>query len=741
MIRLRSLVLLVAAACAVAWGPPVDRRPPNLRTVLAVFWSSEDFPPSVAAAGILREAFQSAADLSIDLFTEYFESDRFAGVEHEKAFRDYLARKYAGRTIDLLIVQSDAVLRFMTRYRAELFPDAPIVHSGFSAPDPETSERGSGITSIVMAPAINDTLSLALGLHPATQRVHVILHVPDRDGRTEALVRSQLGTVDSRVPIEYAEPATVNDLLAFVRAVPRDDLILYVHWSSEEPGRPVSSADATSLIAGAAAAPVYAIAESTIGSGVVGGAVYSYADLGQRLADAGLQVLRGVRAQDVPDQRLTPLPTFDAQQLSRWRIDELALPPQSRVIHRDATAWAQYKWHILGALGFAAVEAMMIGALVLQRSRRRDSEARNDAILRCLPDLMFLQSAEGVYLDFYARDRQQLLMPPEKFLGRDMRDVLPPAMVRTLELKFREVFASADPQTAGPVTMEYDLPMPDGTRHYEARLVACDGRRVLSIIRDITDRRRAEDSLRRTQDELATATRLSTLGEFTASIAHELNQPLAVVTMNSNLALRWTADGERRLPQIRAALDDVVTATARASDIVRHARKVYQHRELQVSSIDVTALVKDVCDIKKRRLKAAGVSLELDLAPGLFARGDLVALRGVLLNLIVNAIEAMEQADRAPRHLSLRTRLNGAGAIEVTVTDTGPGVATEAAQVLFRTGQSTKPDGMGIGLSTSRAIVEALGGRIGLTANSPAGATFTVTIPADATTAPNTPAA
>jgi two-component system sensor kinase FixL len=101
----------------------------------------------------------------------------------------------------------------------------------------------------------------------------------------------------------------------------------------------------------------------------------------------------------------------------------------------------------------------------------------------------------------------------------------------------------------------------------------------------------------------------------------------------------------------------------------------------------------------------------------------------------------MEQADRAPRHLALRTRLNGAGAIEVTVTDTGPGVATEAAQVLFRTGQSTKPDGMGIGLSTSRAIVEALGGRIGLTANSPAGATFTFTIPADATTAPNTPAA
>jgi len=332
-----------------------------------------------------------------------------------------------------------------------------------------------------------------------------------------------------------------------------------------------------------------------------------------------------------------------------------------------------------------------------------------------------------------------------------MRDVLPPQMVQLLEQKFQEVFASPDPQADDPVTMEYELPMPDGPRTYEARLVACDGRRVLSIIRDITDRRRAGESLRRTQEELVTASRLSTLGEFAASIAHEMNQPLAVVTMNSNLALRWTADGERRMPQIRAALQDVVGAAARATDVVRHARKVYQHRELEVSSVDVAELIAGVCDIVKRRIKTSAVALELDVTPGLVARADIVALRGVLLNLVLNAIEAMEQVDRARRQLTIRARRKPAGNIEVVVCDSGPGVSEAIAEQIFRTGHTTKPDGMGIGLSTSRAIIEALGGHISVTNNvtqpSPdgfggqaGGAAFTFTIPADAATGPDTPA-
>ena len=749
-IRLRAFAIVVIVACAVAW--PAAIRPSRVRTVLSVFWSSEEFPPSVAASRILRDAFQAAPDLSVDFFAEYFESDRFKGTAHEEAFRDYLLRKYDGRTIDVLIAQTDAVLRFFTRYRAELFPEAAIVHSGISAPDPEASERGAGITSIMSAPAIHETLALALRLHPDARRVHVIAHVPDSDGRTEAMVRSGLREFEPNVRLEYPQPATLDDLLVLVRSVPPAELIFLVRWSSEVPGRVVSAADAAGLVGAAASAPVYTIAESSIGSGAVGGAVYSYAEVGRRLADAGLQILRGVRAQDIPDQRLSATMTFDAQQLQRWRIEATQLPAGSRIINRDVNGWARYRWYIAGAIGFAAVEALMIGTLVLQRSRRRDTEARNQAILRCVPDLMFLQSADdGVYLDYHARDPRTLLLPPEQFLGRPMRDVLPPAMVQMLEQKFKEVFASSDPQADDPVTMEYELPMPDGPHVYEARLVACDGRRVLSIIRDITDRRRGEESLRRTQEELTTASRLTTLGEFAASIAHELNQPLAVVTMNSNLSLRWTADGERRMPQIRAALQDVVAAAARATDVVRHARKVYQHRQLEVGSIDVAELIAGVCYIVKRRIKASAVTLELDAAPGLVARADIVALKGVLLNLVLNAIEAMEHVDRARRQLTIRARREPSGNIEVVVSDTGPGVSEEIGEQIFRTGHTTKPDGMGIGLSTSRAIIEAHGGRIWVKNNatqpSPdgvggqaGGATFTFTIPADAATGPDTQA-
>jgi signal transduction histidine kinase len=707
--------------------------------VIDVFWSSEDLTASVAASETLRDTFAAASDLTTDYFAEYFESDRFPGAAYEEAFRDYLARKYAGRPVDVIIAHTDAVLRFLLRHRATLFPDAAIVHNGVVVPDPETSERGAGVTSLISAPPLSETLTLALRLHPSAQRVHVIAHAPGREGRMEAMARSQLRGRDRTVPLEFPQPATLEELLAVVRAVPPHDVIVYVRWSSSEPGRSGAAADGAGLVAGAARAPVYVVTDANLGSGAVGGAIYSVTEIGRRLAETSVRILRGVRAQDIPNERLTATPTFDARQLARWNIAEAALPASSRILFRDVSGWVTHKWLIAGAVGFVGLEALMIGALVLQRSRRRESEARNQAILRCLPDLMFLQTADGVFLDYYSRDPAGLLHPPETFLGRPMRDVLPPEMVNLLEDKFRDVFASDNPGTADPVTVEYEMTMPNGLRHYEARLVACDSTRVLSIVRDITDRKRADEELRRTQEELATASKLSTLGEFTASIAHELNQPLAVVTMNANLSLRWTADGERRIPQIRAALQDVVAAAARATDVVKHARKVYQHRSLEIAPLDVAALISGVCDIVKRRLRAAGVGLELDIAGGLVARADAVALRGVLLNLIVNAAEAMEQVDRGRRNLTIRARLNSAGSILVSVIDTGPGVPAEMVDVLFRTGQTTKPDGMGIGLSTSRAIVEAHGGRIGLTSNDASGATFTFTIPAE-TAGSDTPA-
>ena len=509
-------------------------------------------------------------------------------------------------------------------------------------------------------------------------------------------------------------------------------------------------------------------------------------------------------------------------------------------------------------LSTMAVPLILIAGLLEQNRAEHRSlvamEQQNSATLRALPDLMFVQTRDGVYLKNYASSNADLLVVPELFLGRNMKEILPADVAALFEPAFRTVTPDE------PSVLEYSLEVGGELRQYEARLIGLDADRVLSIVRDITARRRSEDALREAQRRYALAIaaggigvwhldvksgrlqvegglrevlgytdaevddqisswyalvcpddledvrsrltdftngtspvyetecrliakdrsvrwilsraaiadrvdgavnrvtgtyaditgrkeaedalkhandtmvrmgRVTALAELSASIAHELNQPLAAIATNANTCLRWM-DSAVSDADLRGALKDLVADSRRAGQIVRRTREMFANRSVSRAPTDLNGVIRNVLDLLRTRLRDAGVQLELELAESLPAiEADKVQVQQVLMNLVLNAVDAMLEVGTGRRVLSVQSRSTDNG-VQVSVRDTGSGLPALDVEQVFEPFYTTKTDGIGIGLAISRSIVEAHGGAIWASVEAGPGATFSFTLPAHA---------
>jgi signal transduction histidine kinase len=610
----RFAVLLLAVVPVLgpctASGQPVP--PP---TVLVLHWSTEDFPTSPVVNAAIRESF-AAGGTFVDLSTEYLESDRFPESVASRALSDYIRQKYRDRRIAVVIAIAEPALTFALNIRPELFPGAPIVYSGVTELSGSIRHENGGLAGVVSGAAYAATAELALTLHPDATQMVVIAYSPNSPLQESA--RSALASVAQRVQISYRTETSVPALIEAVRAVPRDSVLLFVRHSQDDPGNALTPPEVASLVSKAAPVPVYGIADSYIGVGVVGGVVTETHAVGTRVANLARRILDGTRPEAIPFDQLPLAPVFDARQLRRWGLSERSLPVGTVVRFRTPSAWEQYRTAIVSISAVVLLQSILIAGLVFERRRRRQAE---------------LESRRNL------------------------------------------------------VAMAH------------------------------MDRRAA-------------------MGELAAALAHELSQPLNAILQNAGVAhmLLTSTPVPPALNEIRDIISDIHHDDIRAAEIIRRMRGLLQKHELEALPVDLNEVAQETLAIVRPDAHAREIQLEIDVADDVRPiRGDRIHLQQVLLNLLMNAIDAVATMPTECRRVRIWTRQNDSD-VRVAVTDTGAGIPADRIAQIFEPFYTTKTGGtgMGMGLAIARSIIEAHGGRLAAENNAGEGATVWFDVPRSA---------
>jgi C4-dicarboxylate-specific signal transduction histidine kinase len=421
-----------------------------------------------------------------------------------------------------------------------------------------------------------------------------------------------------------------------------------------------------------------------------------------------------------------------------WR-DTLAKGEPLHVEVRFRRADGQYRWHAIDRVALRDESGKVIKWYataydIEDRKRAEDALRRGEAYLAEAQRLNVTGSFGWRVAD------NVIVWSNETYRILDIN----PATEPTLELVFerthpddvdlvRSMIERVAHEDRG-FDFEHRLLLPDGTiKHLHVRThrvrFESDEVEVVGAVMDITAARKGEEALRRAQAELTHASRVATLGELSASIAHEVHQPLTAIVASGNAAVRWL---DHEVPERARAIRSVtrmISEANRASQVILRIRELAKKAEPVMSQVDINSLVTDVLMLINREATGQRVEVQTQLASKLPpALGDRVQLQQVLINLVMNGIQAMAPVTDHARVLVVRTQRHDANQILVAVADTGIGIDSENLDRLFGAFYTTKPDGMGMGLSISRSIVETHGGSIQATRNSGPGMTFQFTL-------------
>ena len=803
----------------------------------------------------------------MEFYSESLDIVRFPSDSYSRLFRNYLGEKYVDYPPDLVLLIYVGNLGLAEKLLKELFPGVPIVVIGLTEEKISPAQLGIHLTGLAQRSDPRGTIELVLRLQPETRRIVVIGGTAEVDTHVVSRVREAARSLTGRAEFDFWTNRSMSEMTQAVRSLPPQTAILFTRMFRDGAGQAFNSAQAVKLIAESANVPVYIMTGTLLGSGAVGGTVADVAALAQRAGELAHRVLNGAAPKSLPFEiRTDGVPMFDWQALKRWGISESHLPPGSIVRNRPRSIWAQYQWYIIGALVIMAIQAAMIADLLLHRARRRRAEAElwesrqfmelatdageiglwvRDMVrdelwatprLRALfgfgpkdvlsikefqarihPDdrhriTTAMEHARDAEIPFEVEFRTALPLVAERWVatkGRFVRDPQGQA-VRTMgtiidvterkraeerlrkseewlrlaaegshlgvwywdemtkelswdgpthemfgvpadtEITLQTFYKALHPDDVERVRQTWRDAL-DSRQPYQIELrvqrtdssicwIHARGRgyydetgnptRMIGVVLDITERKKSESELQLQRQELAHITRVATMGELATSLAHELNQPLTAILSNSQAAQRFLAADPADLEEVREILTDLVKDTGRASDVIRRMRTLVKKEQLEFTSLDLGNVIGEVVLLAHSDAILHNIRVLQEIDPRLPPSwGDRVQLQQVLLNLLLNAFDAMADCPPREREIHVRAVRDGGQMVEITVSDHGTGLTVDELEKVFQPFYTTKHDGLGMGLSITRSIIEAHGGRLWAENNPDRGATFYFTLP------------
>lgn len=383
-------------------------------------------------------------------------------------------------------------------------------------------------------------------------------------------------------------------------------------------------------------------------------------------------------------------------------------------------------------LGMLSITTLLLASAMAERRTAeqavRESEAKYRLIVENQTDLVVKTDRDGYVLFASPTVGETFGETPERLLGRPFRLLVREADQNDPDSLWGRLFAPP-----WCCYLEQPVQTPNGQRWlgWAAKTVMEENGKpcaVVAVGRDITERRSAEDESRQYLEELAHVGRISAMGEMAAGLAHELNQPLCAITTYAQACRRLL--GADAKPELVGAMERVAANAQRAGEIIRHMRSFVRKDDPNVGPADINGLINDVLELTSAELRRGRIRVDARLGSDLPAvEVARIQIHQVLVNLIRNAVEAMCADTERERHLLIRTAFDGGGSLEVTVTDTGPGLPSELMDSIFEPFVTGKAEGMGLGLSISRSIIERHGGRLVAENRPDGGAEFRFSLP------------
>jgi signal transduction histidine kinase/ABC-type uncharacterized transport system substrate-binding protein len=743
----QSKLLVLCALCVLFFCTALNgaggAEEARAKRVLIISTGSRLAPGFMLVDQQLLEALAKFPSGRIETYAENLDLVRFSSERYQRIFTDYLTGKYADNPPDLVILVFVGNLATPAKLLPRLFAGTPIIVAGLTEEEIRPDQFGGGLFS-GLAQRLNPgaNFDLILRLQPEVRRVVVIGGTAEIDRHVLQRVREAASSFKERIAIDFWDNRSIGELRQAVKGLPRETVILFARMFRDGAGQAVVSAQVGQWIAQWANVPVYVMFDSAVGSGAVGGAVASIEAFGKRAGELASLVLSGSDIKSLPFEiRTDTVPMFDWRALQRWGISENRLPPGSVVLHKPTSLWAQYRWYIIGAATVIALQALMIAGLMLQRVRRRRAEADLSE------SRQFMEMAtEAGGIGLWVRD----LIRGEMWGSPRMRALF--GFAPNEAFKIDDVLARINPDDRGPMMSIIERAQEKG-EPFEAefrtavpgvpeRWIVARGQfvrgpqgqtlRRMGTMIDITERKRVELEIQRQREELAHVTRVSTVGELTTSIAHELNQPLGAILSNAEAAEMFLMAEPPALDEVRDILADIRKDDQRASEVIRRMRGLLRKHELAPQSIEINDAVEEVLKLSSVDASARKVAMKFETAANLpRVWCDPVHLQQVVLNLVLNGMEAMAGLPEEKRQVVVRTGPGDNRTVKIAVADSGPGIPVDRLPKLFEPFFTTKKDGMGMGLTIARTIVEAHRGQIWAENNSAMGATFYFTVPVD----------